>query len=71
MADIILPSTDEAKVRAMDAGMQSKYNTFMIARDWKLADGRTVWITRLSAQIYLEKSDFEKLAVRVVEMLSR
>jgi len=71
MADVILPTTDEAKVRAMEADMQSKYNTFLIARDWKLADGRTVWITRLSAQIYLEKSDFEKLAVRVVEMLSR
>jgi len=71
MADVILPSCDVEKIRAMETNMQSKYNTFMIARDWRLADGRTVWITRLSAQIYLEKSDFELLAVRVLEMLRK
>ena len=69
MADVILPATDALKVKAMVDALQDRYNTFIVTKQWLLADNSTVWITRLSAQIYLEIADFETLAIRVLELL--
>ncbi len=69
MADVILPTADGNKVKTMTDALQDKYNTYIVTRDWQLTDGRTVYITRLSGQIYLEQSDFELMAARVLELL--
>ena len=73
MADVVLPAEspkDNDKVNYMINTLQSKYNTFLLAREHKLQDGTVIWTTRLSAQIYLELSDYTLMAERVVELLS-
>ncbi len=73
MADVVLSAKspkDNDKVNYMIDTLQSKYNTFLLAREHKLQDGTVIWFTRLSAQIYLELSDYTLMAERVVELLS-
>ena len=69
MADVVLPIQDEKAINNMVAILDSKYNTFIVTRPITFyPSGSTVWICRLSAQIYLEFSDFVKLADRVLEL---
>ena len=70
LADVVLPIQDENALNKMVRKLESKYNTFIIVRPVTFHPSEiTIWVCRLSAQIYLEFSDFTMLADRVLELL--
>ena len=78
MVNIILPSSDPDAVSYMRDTLETDYNTYivydripadLVREDSPFYTGNDVYFTRLSAQVYLELSDFTQLADLVPELL--
>ena len=61
MVDVVLPETDWNKVMKVHNRLKDEDDIYMIGKAW-VVDGEQRIVTRLSANIYLELADFEKLA---------
>lgn len=70
--NVILPSTDVNAIGSMAGALSSKHGFYFTYGSVNLTatTGETVYYTRLSAQVYLELSDFEKLAYLVLTLLA-
>ena len=69
--NVILPSTDPEAIAYVQSTLDSKYRIYMVygsATD--SATGQLIYFTRLSAQVYVQMSDFELLAELVPKLLS-
>lgn len=70
MVNVILPSADPAAVSYVTSTLNSTYNIYMVAASVPAATKEGILMfTRLSAQVYLESSDFEQLGLLVPELL--
>lgn len=70
MFNVVLPTNNVDKVAAMQAELDKVHNLYMVyGTATSSLTGETIIFTRLSAQVYLELSDFEKLAGLVSTML--
>ena len=71
MINVVLPSSDINAVANMASILGSKYNFyFTYSSVNSTATGQSIIYTRLSAQVYLELSDFELLATLVPSLLN-
>ena len=61
MANVVLPSNDDNAVKYMQQTLDNRYNIYLVAVPIKVKDGTTINIVRLSAQVYIEFSDYEKI----------
>jgi hypothetical protein len=64
IVDVILPTQDPAKVGAARAGLLNTYDTYI-----QTSSFQGQFYIRLSAQIYLELSDFKRMAKRFLEFI--
>ena len=72
MVNVVLPTRDEAETAALQSALDKEYNMYFVYGSVKRSStGELLHFTRLSAQIYLQLSDFELLAQRVTETLAR
>ena len=71
MADVILPSENEYEIRKMENELDETHNICIKVEPLQNFNGTNVFICRLSGQIYLEISDFERLADLVFNMLKK
>jgi len=71
MADVILPTTSADEVKNLEIELEEKHKMCIKTEFVRFSDNQEVWICRLSGQIYLEKTDFEKLADLVWNILKR
>lgn len=69
MVDVILPSKNEDDIRKMESTLDEKYNVCIKVELLQLSNDDSVFICRLSGQIYLEISDYERLADLVLSIL--
>jgi len=81
MVNVILPSRNETAVTAMQQNLNSSYGIYIVVgavkvnRKWNESNMEvkyfedTLYVTRLSAQVYLEQDDFRPLAHLVPELL--
>lgn len=85
MSNIVLPVQDAEKVRVLQSRLQSEFHISVVYHSVTLrpdaaatvskalhgtdASGEMVFFVRLSAQVYLELSDFELLADTVLKLL--
>ena len=70
MVDVQLPTSDSSKVAAIQDAFTNEFNSYIVVYQLKGSDPPQYW-TRLSAQVYLELSDFETVGSRVLEILDR
>ena len=74
MVNVILPTSDPEAVTYLTSTLNSTYNIYMVASS--VVDSRpgrvgtSIMFTRLSAQIYLELSDFTQLGKLVPDLLA-
>jgi len=64
LVNVELPTKDDQKAQTLQKKLLDKYNTYIVVYQ---LEGK--WYTRLSAQIFLEKSDFITLADNVLKEL--
>lgn len=71
MINVVLPSKNMTAVASMAGVLSSKHGFyFTYASVNSTTTGEVIIYTRLSAQVYLELSDFVKLAALVSSLLS-
>jgi hypothetical protein len=69
--NVILPSKDPSAIGYMSGKLSSEHNFyFTYSSVVSTLTGETIYYTRLSAQVYLEMGDFEKLAYLVPSLLA-
>jgi hypothetical protein len=68
MADIVLPSNDYEKVLKVVKRLEDDDDTYFLAKEYTVG-GETRIISRISANLYLELSDFTTLAEKVLQYL--
>ena len=68
MADIVLPSTDYEKVLKVVKRLEEDDDTYFLAKEY-MVGGEMRIISRISANLYLEQSDFITLAEKVLQYL--
>ena len=64
IVDVVLPTQDPAKVNAARAGLLNIYSTYI-----QTSSFQGQFYIRLSAQVYLELSDFQLMARRFLEFI--
>jgi hypothetical protein len=69
MRDVILPSRDPEAVKFVQQTLDQRHNIYIVYGKIALHDGTNVLYTRLSAQVYLEMSDYAQLASLVPALL--
>lgn len=71
MINVILPSTDADAVAYMQDQLDKVYDIYVVYSSVQSAGdpGNMIFFTRLSAQVYLELADFEKLSLLVPTLL--
>ncbi len=70
MINVVLPSNDINAVASMAGQLSSKYGFyFTYSSVNSTSTGEIIIYTRLSTQVYLQLSDFEKLAALVPALL--
>jgi len=70
MSNVGLPTNDGNAVSYLQSILKSKYNMNLRVGSVVDINQNTIWYTRLSGQIYLEFSDFIKLANLVPKILA-
>jgi hypothetical protein len=65
MTNVRLPSDDAAKVGEVATRLLQDYDTKVVFFQWSAQS-----YTRLSAQVYLQRSDFERLGTLVLQLLA-
>lgn len=69
LSTVILPFQSGEILSKVRVGLEKQYNTWIQPGGFQLDNGTTLLYIRLSAQIYLELSDFELMARRVLELM--
>lgn len=70
MINVILPSTDPLAVEYMQKKLDAQYDIYLIYSSVPSSESSlTLFYTRLSMQMYLELSDFEKIVDLVPQLL--
>merc|ERR1712157_154991 len=77
MINIILPSENKTSIKAMQETLYEQYGIYIVHGAVNITDNkcddicnsRTVYITRLSAQVYLALDDFKPLGRLVPQLL--
>ncbi len=71
MMCVVLPCKDEGKVQALQKFLDQVHNVFIVFGSvLDRVSGEKILFTRLSSQIYLQLSDFERLASLVLMFFS-
>ena len=71
MMCVVLPTNDEQTVLEMQKIFDREYNVFFVYSSILNPSGEKVVFIRISAQIYLQLSDFERLAALVLSFLRK
>ena len=70
MMNIILPCQNEQMIDAMQKRLNEEFNMYVPTGKVLATDGTTIHFVRLSCQIYLEISDFQRFGDIVLQLLS-
>jgi selenocysteine lyase/cysteine desulfurase len=76
MTNVVLPTSNDQETQELQRILDEEYNVYIVTGKVPVTnntDGsqREVYFTRLSAQVYLELSDFQRLSGLVVEICGR
>ena len=66
MVNVVLPTQNGTEVSMIQSMLYQDYYTYVVFYEWN-----NVWYTRLSAQIFLEMSDFEWLGTTFLTLLDK
>lgn len=72
MVNVILPSTDADAISNMQSILDSTYHMYIVCSSVPNANsnGDVIYFTRLSAQVYLQMTDFILLGQLIPQLLS-
>jgi hypothetical protein len=71
MTNVILPTTSADAVKELQYRLDNEYNIYIVAVSvFSHTLGSPIYFTRLSAQVYVEMSDFVRLGELVLMILN-